>query len=132
MSEDVQRVGDEGSASLILLAAVGLWALGLALVLGVSQVRVSAARAQAAADLSALAAADTARGLSEGEPCATAEVVASANRAQLVSCAVHEDIVRIEVTAWVLRGSASLTVTRTAVAGPPSRHPDAAGIPGAR
>ncbi|MBF0808287.1 hypothetical protein E4U03_06675 [Rothia nasimurium] len=43
-------------------------------------------RAAAAADLAALAAADAARGLAPGEPCAVAERVVQSNGAQLGGC----------------------------------------------
>ncbi|MGH1978096.1 Rv3654c family TadE-like protein [Rothia sp. L_38] len=43
-------------------------------------------RAAAAADVAALAAADAARGLTPGEPCAVAERLALANGAQLGGC----------------------------------------------
>ncbi|MDY6051231.1 MAG: Rv3654c family TadE-like protein [Rothia sp. (in: high G+C Gram-positive bacteria)] len=71
------------------VAAIGI--ICVLLVLGVTcagLIGVSTAnhRAAGAADLAALAAADAARGLTPGEPCAVAEHVAQANGAQLGGC----------------------------------------------
>ncbi len=76
--------GDRGSASLLVVACLGLLLL-LGSALGVAAAMVRAHRsAQAAADLAALAAASAVgRG---GPPCATAAEVAAANGARLVSC----------------------------------------------
>ncbi|MDO4898353.1 MAG: hypothetical protein Q3965_03495 [Rothia sp. (in: high G+C Gram-positive bacteria)] len=59
-------------------------------------------RAATAADLAALAAADTARGLRSGDACAVAGQVAAENQAQLTGCAPHTSTpgvvdVRLEV-----------------------------------
>lgn len=88
-------------------------ALGLGLVLvavcwGVvllGQALVASARAAAAADLSALAAADAERGLRSGAACAIAREVAELNGAALVGCDVEAEAravrVRVEVpTPW--------------------------------
>jgi secretion/DNA translocation related TadE-like protein len=57
-------------------------------------------RAQAAADLAALAAADVALGRRPGDPCALATAVAAANGGRLVSCTVEgggDAVVGVEV-----------------------------------
>ena len=74
-------------------------ALGLILVLltllaavhAMSLVAASSAQAARGADLSALAAADAARGLTSGSPCAVAEIVAEFNEVELTSCTVTGD-----------------------------------------
>ncbi|MCH6469062.1 hypothetical protein L0M17_03510 [Sinomonas sp. 5-5] len=70
-------------------------ALALVAILGcsaavlLSQSVIAGERAGRAADLAALAAADTERGLTSGATCATAEEVARRNAARLVSCEVE-------------------------------------------
>ena len=56
------------------------------LTLGAAGAYAAHRRAATAADLSALAAADTLRGLSEGEPCANAARIAQENGANLAAC----------------------------------------------
>ncbi|TQL73647.1 secretion/DNA translocation related TadE-like protein [Enteractinococcus coprophilus] len=58
----------------------------LAAALTLIQVHVAASRAAVAADLAALSAADAARGLMIGEPCALAASTVSAHGATLDSC----------------------------------------------
>ena len=59
----------------------------IAALLVLAQATVGAARAGAAADLAALAGADTIRGLRAGDPCSVAQDVAARNRVELASCA---------------------------------------------
>lgn len=112
-------------------------ALGLALVILVILVLAVAVaaimgavlaqhRASTAADLAALAAADTARGLRDGEPCVVAARIASENDAELIECALPQGYsgtvdVRVQVP---IRGV--LAVVRPAEglsrAGPPQRQ----------
>ncbi len=61
----------------------------------------AAMQAASAADLSALAAADTARGLRPGEPCKVAALLAQSNGAQLASCTVEPDGQSVRVTTHV-------------------------------
>lgn len=58
-------------------------------------------RAASAADLAALAAADTARGLRAGDPCGIAGSVSAENDALLQSCAVEADGTSVRVTVSV-------------------------------
>lgn len=61
----------------------------------------AAMSAAAAADLAALAGADTARGLRSGEPCDVARTLAQANYASLESCVVETDGQTVMVSAKV-------------------------------
>lgn len=112
-------------------------ALTLTLVLGVllltvlllAQAGIATHRAGKAADLAALAAADTARGLVAGDPCGTAERVARDNGARLERCALVEpERVVVDVrTTVALDGPLARFGTARGVsrAGPP----EAAGAP---
>jgi secretion/DNA translocation related TadE-like protein len=60
----------------VLVAAIG----------SLGQAFVAHSRAQSAADLAALAAADAVRGLATGEPCETAKEVAKRNGGHLKDC----------------------------------------------
>ncbi len=61
--------------------------VAMALMLLLAQSAVMASRAASAADLAALAAADAARGITAGEPCAVAADVAERQDARILSCA---------------------------------------------
>lgn len=78
--------GSSSVASVGLVAVLVVLAVTLA---GLGGVIAANHLAATAADLAALAAADTARGLRNGEPCAVADEVATANGAELVGCAAH-------------------------------------------
>ena len=54
-----------------------------------AQAAVAASRAATAADLSALAAADAARGLRDGSPCVVAAAVASHHATRLTGCVIE-------------------------------------------
>ncbi len=109
-------------------------ALGLALVILVLAVAVAAImgavlaqhRASTAADLAALAAADTARGLRDGEPCVVAARIASENDAELIGCALPQGYsgtvdVRVQVP---IRGVLAVVGPAEGLsrAGPPQRQ----------
>ncbi len=105
---------------LVVLVAV-VYALGLA-----AAVNTQAARA---ADLAALAAADTARGLAPGDPCTEARQVAQHNQAVLEDCRVggaYAGEVRVQVSREATMGAFGhflplppLRATASARAGPP-------------
>ncbi|WP_261624754.1 Rv3654c family TadE-like protein [Nesterenkonia marinintestina] len=83
------RIGDpldEGSGTVLALAltSVLMVLLGLVHVLGAAH--GAAEQAARAADLSAVAAADSARGIAPGSPCSVAEDTARRGGAQVVSC----------------------------------------------
>lgn len=111
---------DSGSGTVIVLGTV-LGAIVLFLgVLLLVQATVGAARAAAAADLAALAGADTIRGLRSGDPCDVAAEVAARNAAELSAC-VPDPGART-VVVWVQASAASLLpwpATAQARAGPP-------------
>lgn len=104
---------DERGAGTVLGVGLALAMLLLmALVLGLGQAAVAAAKAAKAADLSALAAADSYRGLSDGDACQSAAEVALRNGAQLLECTLHSDMsVRVDVAVnttlpWAAHGRA--------------------------
>ncbi|HEU0257272.1 MAG TPA: Rv3654c family TadE-like protein [Microbacteriaceae bacterium] len=106
--------GERGAGSVLavaVLAVVTVFAVALAVA---SVVAVEGRRAQAAADLAALAAADTASGLVPGIPCDTALRVARANDAALQACALEGQVALVTVEA-----GARWPVRSTARAGPP-------------
>ncbi|WP_321164359.1 Rv3654c family TadE-like protein [Arthrobacter sp. Edens01] len=111
---------DSGSGTVIALGTV-LGAIVLFLgVLLLVQATIGAARAAAAADLAALAGADTIRGLRSGDPCGVAAEVAARNAAELSAC-VPDPGART-VVVWVEASAASLLpwrATAQARAGPP-------------
>lgn len=75
-----------GSGTVLMLAVVCVAALGLVAVLMFTAVSNAGAKAGTAADLAALAAADAARQLQPGDPCAVAAETAAANDATLAGC----------------------------------------------
>jgi secretion/DNA translocation related TadE-like protein len=77
----------ERGSGTVLAAGLGmLLMLAMVLMLLLAQSAVMASRAAAAADLAALAAADAVRGISAGEPCSVAAVVAGRHDARVLSC----------------------------------------------
>ena len=111
---------ERGSGSLLTIAIGGatvvLTALALPLYIGLSA-RHSIA---AAADASALAAANVASGLFAGYPCEQASTVAAANGVDLDRCDVDGMVVTVGVSAAIL----GIPVTVMATAGPPPPAPD--------
>ena len=109
---------DRGSRTILALA-LGLVVLMAAVLLAtLGQAMTMASRAAAAADLAALAAADAARGITDGEPCAVAAEIARRNAAIVVSCAEgtgHTVQVRTQLDVGTAFGAA----TGLARAGPP-------------
>lgn len=106
---------DHGSGSVLAVALGGsiaaLTALALPLYMGLAMRQAVAA----AADASALAAADTASGRIPGYPCDNARRVASANGAALRSCEVDGLVVTVTAGRVVV----GLDVIVGATAGPP-------------
>ena len=115
-----QSSSDRGSGSLLTIALIGsvvaLTGLGLPVFVGLA-VRQSVA---AAADASALAAADVMSGLVPGYPCDAARRLAEANGATLASCEPDGLVVAVSAT----RHFAGITITSSATAGPPPGVPD--------
>lgn len=98
MTRSTSEDGERGSGT---VTAVGIIS-GLMVLLAVIHLFAAAAaggaQAARAADLAALAAADTARGLAVGDPCTTAEAVAVRNGAVMVDCSVGGEF---ETEVWV-------------------------------
>ena len=86
---------ERGSSSLASLGlALVLLLLGVTLA-GLLGLVTASQRAAKAADLAALVAADTARGLRAGQPCDQAKELAQANGAQLLACQAHPQLVGV-------------------------------------
>ncbi|MFI7482239.1 Rv3654c family TadE-like protein [Kocuria sp. M1R5S2] len=99
------RADDRGSGSVHALTLAMVLGVLLLAVLLLAQAGIAASRAGRAADLAALAAADTARGLVAGEPCAAARRAASDNGAQLELCRlVPPELVVVDVRTSVALG----------------------------
>lgn len=81
---------ERGSGTVLALGLVFVLLIFFVVIAGVITAVSAQHKAMAAADLSALAAADTARGLREGEPCTVAAEIARANHAELKGCAQPE------------------------------------------
>ena len=87
IAHSCQRRHRECGAGTVLGLGIGIVVIMATMsLLLLSQAAVAASRAAAAADLAALAAADAARGITAGEPCAVARDVAARNNARLTSC----------------------------------------------
>lgn len=106
--------GERGSGTVVALAVVGATVSLTAGMLTVGGAVAAQRRATAAADLSALAAADVAVGRMPGEPCETAETVAAANGAHTASCVSDDVVVTVTVTVDYL----GLSARASARAGP--------------
>lgn len=78
---------ERGSGTVLALGLVSILLLLSVFMAGLSGVIKAQQTAVKAADLAALAAADTARGLQAGDPCTQARQVAEANGAYLLNCA---------------------------------------------
>lgn len=114
---------ERGSGSVLAVALIAAIMMLAVVVAAVGHVAWAHHRARTAADLAALAAADVARGLASGEPCAAARRVAEANGAQLKGCCppsergeVYDVRVEVALPAWLGRFG---PVTGLARAGPP-------------
>lgn len=111
------RDGDRGSGTVHALTLTMVLGVLLLTVLLLAQAGIATHRAGKAADLAALAAADTARGLVPGDPCRTAERVARDNGARLEQCELVEpERVVVDVR------------TTVALDGPLARFGDARGV----
>ncbi|WP_246018742.1 Rv3654c family TadE-like protein [Arthrobacter crusticola] len=77
---------ERGSGTVLMAGLAAALILLLAALVLLVQGAVGGARAAAAADLAALAGADAARGLRNGDPCDVARVTARRHRAELVGC----------------------------------------------
>lgn len=87
--------GERGAASVLVIALAGMLLLVGSALSVVAAIFVSHRTAQSAADLAALAGAQTQA--DGGDACAAARSVASANGAELTSCSVDGREVRLRV-----------------------------------
>ncbi|MDX6275440.1 MAG: hypothetical protein QOJ92_2650 [Frankiales bacterium] len=93
------RLTDErGSGTVLLLVSAGLLLLAVLVALGLGSVTLARHRAQSAADLAALAAADRLGRGPAGEPCRVASQVAAANGVRVESCTEQQESVLVVVT----------------------------------
>ena len=100
VSSENQRP-EEGSGTVLALAIIATLLVMTVVIAGLIGVVSSNRRASAAADLSALAAADAYRGLTEGDPCAVAAELAERHGAHLESCTFPDRPETVEVTVAV-------------------------------
>lgn len=112
----------ETGAGTVLMAGFAVLVLVMVgVVVLLLQASAAASKAATAADLAALAAADAARGLAPGDPCAVAGTVAEQHGARITECGIGTTgpgtaIIRVSVD---LRGLLP-DATGAARAGPPS------------
>lgn len=92
---------EEGSGTVLALTIIAALLVVTVVIAGLIGVVSANRRASAAADLSALAAADAYRGLTEGDPCAVAADLAERHGAQLESCTFPDRPETVEVTVAV-------------------------------
>ena len=92
---------EEGSGTVLALTIIAALLVLTVVIAGLIGVVSANRRASAAADLSALAAADVYRGLTEGDPCAVAAELAERHGAHLESCTFPDRPETVEVTVAV-------------------------------
>ena len=92
---------EEGSGTVLALTIIAALLVVTVVIAGLIGVVSANRRASAAADLSALAAADAYRGLTEGDPCAVAVDLAARHGAHLESCTFPNRPETVEVTVSV-------------------------------
>lgn len=92
---------EEGSGTVLALTIIAALLVVTVVIAGLIGVVSANRRASAAADLSALAAADAYRGLTEEDPCAVAADLAERHGARLESCTFPDRPETVEVTVAV-------------------------------
>lgn len=92
---------EAGSGTVLALTIIAALLVVTVVIAGLIGVVSANRRASAAADLSALAAADAYRGLTEGDPCAVAADLAERHGAHLESCTFPDRPETVEVTVAV-------------------------------
>lgn len=104
--------GEEGASTVAVTAMVLASLILIIGILALSAASTAAMKAGTAADIAALGAADTARGLRSGDPCTIAATLASANDAVVDSCTVESDgkTVRVSVHVDVHLGPLSQSI----------------------
>ena len=96
-----EECSEEGSGTVLALAIIAALLVLTVVIAGLIGVVSANRRASAAADLSALAAADAYRRLTEGDPCKVAAELAERHGAHLESCTFPDRPETVEVTVAV-------------------------------
>ncbi|MEX3610418.1 Rv3654c family TadE-like protein [Rothia sp. LK2588] len=115
---------ERGSGTVLALGIVAALCICCVVVAGLIGVVTANQRAVSAADLAALAGADSARGLRSGDPCQAVHEVAAVNGAKVLACSLPpqlEAVVDVRVS-YPVRGPAAWLGEAQAVsrAGPPA------------
>lgn len=100
-ASSAEECPEEGSGTVLALTIIVALLVVTVVIAGLIGVVSANRRASAAADLSALAAADAYRGLTEGDPCAVAADLAERHGAHLESCMFPDRPETVEVTVAV-------------------------------
>lgn len=101
LASSAEEQSEEGSGTVLALAIIAALLVVTVVIAGLIGVVSANRKASAAADLSALAAADAYRGLTEGDPCAVAADLAERHGAHLESCTFPDRPETVEVTVAV-------------------------------
>ncbi len=101
LARSAEEQPEEGSGTVLALTIIAALLVMTVVIAGLIGVVSANRRASAAADLSALAAADAYRGLTEGDPCAVAADLAERHGAHLESCTFPDRPETVEVTVAV-------------------------------
>lgn len=101
LASSTEEQPEEGSGTVLALTIIAALLVVTVVIAGLIGVVSANRRASAAADLSALAAADAYRGLTEGDPCAVAADLAERHGAHLESCTFPDRPETVEVTVAV-------------------------------
>lgn len=101
LARSAEEQPEEGSGTVLALTIIAALLVVTVVIAGLIGVASANRRASAAADLSALAAADAYRGLTEGDPCAVAAYLAERHGAHLESCTFPDRPETVEVTVAV-------------------------------
>ncbi|MEO6827691.1 MAG: Rv3654c family TadE-like protein [Microbacteriaceae bacterium] len=108
-------MSEEGSGSILAVGVLAAVLIFTGLALALSAGFAIRQQVEGAADAAALAAADTALGLTPGSPCAIAKRAASLNHAALDGCRMEGVVATVTATTSYL----GFAITATARAGPP-------------
>lgn len=101
LASSAEEHPEEGSGTVLALTIIAALLVVTVVIAGLLGVVSANRRASTAADLSALAAADAYRGLTEGDPCAVAANLAERHGAHLESCTFPDRPETVEVTVAV-------------------------------
>lgn len=101
IASPADEYSEEGSGTVLALTIIAALLVVTVVIAGLIGAVSANRRASAAADLSALAAADAYRGLTEGDPCAVAADLAARHGAHLESCTFPDRPETVEVTVAV-------------------------------